>query len=65
MCYPWHSYVRSYDCLDLALLENGWLDVEQLGLMSEVDRKTALIENLIKHLDGDVHSLPELSYRLK
>ena len=64
MCYPWYSYVRSHDCLDTALVQNEWLGVEQLSKLVQLDRKAALIENLNKHLDRDVHSLPELSYRL-
>ena len=31
--------------------------------MEGVDLKAALIENLNNHLDGSVHSVPELSYR--
>ena len=31
--------------------------------MGETDLKAALIENLNKHLDDEIHSVPELSYR--
>ena len=31
--------------------------------MTELDRKAALVEKLNKYLDGDAHSLPDLSYR--
>ena len=62
-CYPWDSYVTGVNCAGSALLQNGWVSPEQYEAMGESDIKSALIENLHKHLDREIHSLPELSYR--
>ena len=51
------------DCVATALVQNEWLEQEQVHNMAEMDRKSALIENLNKHLNGEIHSVPELSYR--
>ena len=48
-----------------ALVQNGWLSQEQVEEMGETDLKAALIEKLNKHLDDEIHSVPELSYRLE
>ena len=51
------------DCVATALVQNEWMEQEQVHNMAEMDRKSALIENLNKHLNGEIHSVPELSYR--
>ena len=62
-CYPWDSYVTGENCAGTALLQNGWISPEEYAGMGESDIKSALIGNLNKHLDSEIHSLPELSYR--
>ena len=63
-CYRWQSYLFSPgDCVAKALVQNQWLQQEQVQNMGEMDLKSALIENLNKHLDEEIHSVPELSYR--
>ena len=63
-CYPWHSYVLEKECIAIALLQNGWIAQEELQAMGETDLKAALIMHLNNHLDSEIHSIPELSYRL-
>ena len=52
------------NCLASALVQNEWLAEEEVQSMAEVDLKAALIENLNKNLDQEIHSVPELSFRL-
>ena len=53
------------DCVATALVQNEWLQQEQVQSMGELDLKAALIENLKKNLDEEIHSVPELSFRLE
>ena len=63
-CYPWQAYVLGKACIATALLQNGWIVQDELQAMGETDLKAALIMHLNKHLDSEIHSIPELSYRL-
>ena len=52
------------DCATTSLAQNGWIGQEHLRDMGGTDQKEALIMNLNNLLDSEIHSVPELSYRL-
>ena len=52
------------DCATTALAQTGWICQEHLRDMGGTDQKEALIMNLNNLLDSEIHSVPELSYRL-
>ena len=61
-CNAWASYVEDEQCIDKSLLENGWADMSSLNV-SDSEKKSLLINQLNKHIDGKVHTFPELSVR--
>ena len=49
--------------METSLLMNDWMTEEDILNMEEADVKATLIQSLNMYLDGDTHSMPELSYR--
>ena len=55
--------MESETCLDDALIQNGWAEQEDLDIMEPAAKKSLLMLQLNKNLDGEKHSFPELSVR--
>ena len=51
------------NCLNLALSLNQWASDEELSEYEEADKKNALMNNLNKMLDPDIHTFIDLSMR--
>ena len=62
-CFPWASYVNSPDCIDTALVLNGWATEEEISSLGDTDKKSRLVEGLHFRLNPDIHSKPDLGKR--
>ena len=62
-CFEWHSSLASADCIQSYLLSNRWISQGDLESLAEADRKNLLIKKLNQHLDGEIHSVVDLSMR--
>ena len=62
-CFEWYLYVEPENCVDMALLNNRWIDLEELDGMDPAAKKSRLMLEINRRLNGKFHSFPELSAR--
>ena len=62
-CFEWYLYVDPENCMDMALLNNRWIDLEELDGMDPAAKKSLLMLEINRQLNGKFHSFPELSAR--
>ena len=55
-CFEWSSYIKAKDCVDQALVNNGWSSLFDLTNMSSAEKKTLLVSKLSFYYDGEIHS---------
>ena len=55
-CFEWSSYIKAKDCVDQALVNNGWSSASDLTNMSSAEKKTLLVSKLSFYYDGEIHS---------
>ena len=55
-CFEWSSYIKAKDCVDQALVNNGWTSASDLTSMSSAEKKKLLVSKLSFHYDGEIHS---------
>ena len=55
-CFEWSTYIKATDCVDQALVNNGWSSSFDLTNMSSAEKKTLLVSKLSFYYDGEIHS---------
>ena len=55
-CFDWSSYIKAKNCVDEALVNNGWSSSFDLTNMSSAEKKTLLVSKLSFYYDGEIHT---------